>query len=62
MLVLLSGNVQSQNVAAGEEFKQRYFRKINNLSNCRPELLSGNVQSEQVSAAEIVQTTILLEH
>jgi len=43
--VLLSGNIQSEHIAAGEVFKQRYYVNINNLSFCRPVLLSGNVQS-----------------
>jgi len=30
--VLLSRNVQSEHVAAGEVFKQRYYGNINNLS------------------------------
>ena len=37
-------------------FKQRYYRKFNNLSLCRPLLLSGNVQSELVAAGEIFQS------
>jgi len=57
--VLLSGNVQSEHVAAVEMFKQRYYRNLNNLSLCRPILLSGNVQSEYVAAVERVQRTIL---
>jgi len=47
--VLLSGNVQTEHVSAGER-DQRYYRNINNLSLCRPELHSGNVQSEHVAA------------
>jgi len=46
----------------GKVFKQRYYRNINNLSLCRPELLSGNVQTEHVAAGEIFHTTILSEH
>jgi len=46
----------------GKCFIQGYYRKINNLSLCRPVLLSGNVQSEHVAAGETFQTTILLEH
>jgi len=42
-------------------FKQRYYRKVNVLSLCRPELLSVNIQSEDVAAGESVQTTILSE-
>jgi len=60
--VLLSGNAQSEHVAAGEVFEQRYNRNINNLSLCRPVLLSGNTQSEHVAAGESVQTKILSEH
>ena len=61
MPVLLSGNIQSEHVAAGKVFKQRYYRKLNTLSFCRPELLSGYVQSEHVLAGEYIQTTILSE-
>jgi len=61
MPVLLSGNFQSEHVAAGEGFIQRYYRKIIILRLCRPVLLSGNVQSEHVAAVDIVQTTILSE-
>ena len=50
--MLHSGNVQSEHVAAGESFKQRYYRNINTLSLRRPDLLSGNVQSEHVAAGE----------
>jgi len=45
-----------------KEFKQRYYRKLNNLCLCRPVLLSGNVQSEHVAEVASVRTTILLEH
>jgi len=41
--VLLSGNVQSEYVAAVESFNQRFYRNINSFSFCRPVLLSGNV-------------------
>jgi len=34
----------------GKWIKQRYYRNINNLSLCRPELLSGNLKSEHVAA------------
>ena len=60
--VLLSGNVQSDHVAAGKVFKQRYYRNINTLSLCRPVLLSGNSQSEHIAAGDVVQTTILMEN
>jgi len=60
--VLLSGNVQSEYVAAGEVFIQRYYRNIITLSLCRLVLLSGNFQSEHVAAGEMFQTTILVEH
>jgi len=60
--VLLSGNLLSEHVAAGEVFRQQYYRNTNNLSICRPELLSGNVQSEHVVEVEKFQTTILSEH
>jgi len=40
--VLLSGNVQSEHVAAGEYSKQHYYRNINILRYCMPMLLSGN--------------------
>jgi len=43
----------------GKYFKQRYYRNINTLSLCGPELLSGNIQSEHVAAVDMVQTTIL---
>ena len=59
--MLLSGNVQSEHVAAGENFKQRYYRYLNTLILCSPVLLSGNFQSELVAAGESVQTTILSE-
>jgi len=60
--VLITGNVQSEHVAAGEVLKKRYYRNINSLSLCRPVLPSGNVQSEHVGAGESVQATILSEH
>jgi len=60
--VLLSAKAQSEYVAAGEVFKQRYYRTINTLSLCRPVLLSGNVQSEHVATREMVQPKILSEH
>jgi len=60
--VLLSGNVQSEHVAAGEVFIQRFYRNIYNLSLCRPVLFSGNFQSLHVAAGESLQTTILSEH
>jgi len=59
--LILSGNFQSEHVAAGKVFQQRYYRNLNKLSLCRPDLLSGNVQSEHVSAEEFVQTKILSE-
>jgi len=39
MPLLLSGNVQSENVAAGEKFKQRYYWYLNNWSHCTTVLL-----------------------
>ena len=60
--MLLSVNVQSEHVAAGEVFKQRYYRDIYNLSLCRAALLSGNAQCEHVAVEEMVQTKILLEN
>jgi len=60
--VLLPANVQSEHVAAGEDFKQRYYRIINTLSFCSPVLLSGNVQFEHVAAGEILHSTILSKH
>ena len=60
--VLLSGKVQSDNVAEGKVFKQRYYRNLHTLSLFRPVSLSGNVQSENVAAVESVETTILPEH
>ena len=59
--VLLSVNVQSEDVTAVEIFKQRYYRNLNNLSFCRPVLLIGHFQSEHVAEAERVQKTILSE-
>ena len=59
--MLLSGNFQSEHVAAGKLLKQGYYRKLNFLSLCRPVLLSDIVQSEHVAAVESVQTKILLE-
>ena len=38
-----------------KEFKQRYYRNLNNLCLCRPVILSSNVQSEHVAAVEFVQ-------
>jgi len=46
----------------GKVFIQRYYRNINTVSLCRPELFSGNIQSEQVAAEESVDETILSEH
>ena len=60
--MLLSGNLQSENGAAGEKFEQRYYRNINTLSQYRPVLLSGNVQIQHVAAGENFQTTILSEN
>ena len=60
MPVLLSGNVQSEHVTAGEIFQKRNFRTFNTLRICRPVLLSGNHQSEHVAAGKIVQRTKLL--
>jgi len=37
--VLISGKVQSEQVAAGEIVKKRFYRNINILSFCRPLLL-----------------------
>jgi len=59
--VLLSGNVPSKHVAAGESV-QLYYQNFKTLSLCRPVLFSGNFQSEHVAEGESVQTTILLEH
>jgi len=58
--VLLSGNFQSEHVAAWEVFKQQYYQKFNTLSLCLPVLLCGNVITELVAAVEIFQTKILL--
>ena len=57
--MLLSGNFQSERVAAGEIEKKRNNRNIQILRICRPMLLSGNFQSDHVAAGESVQTTIL---
>jgi len=59
--VLLSGNVQSEHVAAGEMVETKYYRNINTLSLGMPVLFSGNFQSEHFAAVERIQTTILLE-
>ena len=42
--MLHSGNFQSEQVAAGKVFKERYYRNHDTLMFCRPVLLSGNVQ------------------
>jgi len=52
--VLLSGNLQSEHVAAGEVFRQQYYRNLYTLRLRRPVLLSGNFQSEHVGAGECV--------
>ena len=52
--VLLSGNFQSEHVAAGKLLKQGYYRNLNTLSLCRPVLFSGKFQSEHVAAGEVV--------
>jgi len=59
--VLLSGNVQSEHVAAVERVQTTIYRNLKSLSLCRPMFLSGNVQSEQVAAVEMIQRTILSE-
>jgi len=59
--VLLSGNVQSEHVPAGEGSKQRYYRNINTLRLCRALLLSRDFQSEHFAAGESVQKTLLTE-
>jgi len=46
----------------GKGIIQQYYRNINSLSLCRPELLSGKNQSEHVAAGENVRKTILSEH
>jgi len=58
---LLSGNLQSENVATVEIIKQRYCRYLTTLILCRLVLRSCKVPSENVAAVEIVQTTILSE-
>ena len=60
--MLLSGNVQSEHVAAGEMVQTKYYRNINTLSLGMPVLFSAKVQSEHVAAGESVQKMILLEH
>jgi len=57
--VLLSGNDQSEHIAARKLFKQRYYRNLNNLSFCRLVLLSGSIQSEHVATGENIPTMIL---
>jgi len=60
--VILSGNFQSEHVAAGKVFKRRYYRNFNNLNPFWLLSLSGNVQSEQIAAMERFETTILPEY
>jgi len=60
--VLLSGNFQSEHVAAVEIFQTTLLPEHLHLKLCRPLLLSGNVQSEHVAAGEMFQTTVLSEH
>jgi len=60
--VLLSGNVLSKHVAAGNMIQTMNYQNINHLSLCSPVLLSANLQYEHVATGESVQTTILSEH
>ena len=59
--VLLSGNIQSEHVAAGEIDQTKILSNINTFRFRRPVLLSGNAQSEHVASGEFVQTTTLSE-
>jgi len=59
--LLISGNVQSENVAAVERNQKRYYWNFNIFSLCRPVLLTGNAQCEQIAAVEIFPTMILSE-
>jgi len=60
--VLLSGNFESEHVAAGEIVQTTIISDLTTLRLFRPVLLSGNFQSEHVSAGERVQAKILSEH
>jgi len=61
-LMLLSGNVQSEHVAAEEEFQTSILSEHLHFKPCSPVLLSANFQSEHVAAGEVVQKMILSEH
>jgi len=61
MPVLLSGNVQSEHVAAGERVQTTILSEHFTLRTCMPVLLSGNVQSEHVTAGKVFKQMILLE-
>jgi len=60
--VILSGNFESELVAAGEIVQTTIISDLTTLSLFRPVLLSGNFQSVHVSAGERVQAKILSEH
>jgi len=60
--MLLSGNIQSEQVAVWEMFQIMFYRIINTLRLSGPVLILGNVQSEIVVAGESFQTMILTEH
>jgi len=57
--LLLSDNVQSEYIAAGKVFKERYYRSHETLRLCRPVLLSGKVQSEHVAAGKVFNNDII---
>ena len=59
--MLLSGNVQSEDVGAGQMVQTTILLNISTLSISRPALLSRYVQSEHIAAEESVQKTILSE-
>ena len=47
--VLLTGNFQAEQVAAGEMVQKRYYRNFKNLGLCRPELfqVTSNLNMSQ---------------
>ena len=59
--MLLSGNFQSEYIAAVERVQTTILLEHKNLILCRRVLLPGNFQSVHVAAVESVQTTILSE-
>jgi len=57
-----SGNVQSEHVAVGEIFIQRYYRNFNTLNLCWPVLHSGNDQCEHVAGGVNFHKKLLSEN